>query len=175
MYWLYGIIVALIVLGVFYISIYNALIHLRQKVQEAWSGIEVQLKRRHDLIPALLDVVKAYANHERLLLEKVATERTQLAAGTSQTFGDRAQSEAALGEHLKSVIAVAEAYPDLKANQNFLNLQQQLSETEDQISAARRIYNANVSLFNTKIQSFPASLVAGLQRIVTCEFFGTEL
>lgn len=154
-----------------YIGIYNRLIHSRQKVKEAWSGAEVQLKRRYDLIPALISTVSAYAQHERNLLEDVASERAKLVASDAQDLPARASAEDVLGAHLKSVIAISEAYPDLKSNQNFLKLQEQLAETEDQISAARRIYNSNTAYLNTKIESFPASIVAGIHGFKKAEFF----
>lgn len=167
--------VIVVILLLSYVVLYNSLVNARQKVQEAWSGIDVQLKRRYDLIPALISTVSAYAAHERGLLEGVTAERAKLVTDGNKSLADRGKAEDTLGAHLKSVIAIGEAYPDLKSNQNFLNLQDQLAETEDQISASRRIYNSNTAFFNTKIESFPASIVAGLHSFKKAEFFGTQV
>lgn len=154
------------------IAIYNGLIRLKNRVDEAWSDISVQLKRRYDLIPNLVSTVKGYAAHEKEVFEKVTEARTRaMGAGTA---GDKAQAENMLSGALKSLFAVAEAYPDLKANQNFLELQRELTDTEDKIQAARRFYNANVRDFNTKIEIFPSNIIAGILNFTKREFFGIE-
>ena len=161
-----------VVIAVGIIAIYNGLIRLRNRVDEAWSDIGVQLKRRYDLIPNLVSTVKGYAAHEKEVFEKVTEARTRaMVAGTA---GDKAQSENMLTGALKSLFAVAEAYPDLKANQNFLELQRELTDTEDKIQAARRFYNGNVRDFNTKIEVFPSNIIAGMLNFTKREFFGIE-
>lgn len=163
-------IVAVVAVGI--IAIYNGLIRLRNRVDEAWSDISVQLKRRYDLIPNLVSTVKGYAAHEKEVFEKVTEARTRaMGAGTA---GDKAQAENMLSGALKSLFAVAEAYPDLKANQNFLELQRELTDTEDKIQAARRFYNGNVRDFNTKIEIFPSNIIAGMLNFTKREFFGIE-
>ncbi|HEX7586152.1 MAG TPA: LemA family protein [Patescibacteria group bacterium] len=154
------------------IAIYNGLIRLKNRVDEAWSDISVQLKRRYDLIPNLVSTVKGYAAHEKEVFEKVTEARTRaMGAGTA---GDKAQAENMLSGALKSLFAVAEAYPDLKANQNFLELQRELTDTEDKIQAARRFYNANVRDFNIKIEVFPSNLIASMLHFTKREFFGID-
>ncbi|MEI9966423.1 MAG: LemA family protein [Candidatus Moraniibacteriota bacterium] len=161
------IIAAVAVFGV--IFLYNSLVRSRVRTQEAWSDIDVQLKRRYDLIPNLINTVKGYAAHEKDLLEKVTQARTQaMQAGTAS---DHAVAENALSETLKSLFAVAENYPDLKANQNFLELQRELSDTENKIQAARRFYNTTVMELNTKIDTFPSSIIAGLFGFKQGDFF----
>ncbi|MFA4817857.1 MAG: LemA family protein [Parcubacteria group bacterium] len=166
--------ILLIVLAVilaWLIAVYNGLIRLKNRVDEAWSDIDVQLKRRYDLIPNLVNTVKGYAAHERELFEKVTEARARaMGAGTAQ---DKAQAENMLSNTLKSLFAVAEAYPDLKANQNFLELQRELTDTEDKIQASRRFYNGNVRDFNIKIQVFPNNLIAGMLNFAKREFFET--
>jgi LemA protein len=154
------------------VLVYNGLIRLRNRVDEAWSDIDVQLKRRYDLIPNLVNTVKGYATHERELFEKVTEARSRaMGAGTT---ADKAQAENMLSQTLKSLFAVAENYPDLKANQNFLELQRELTDTEDKIQASRRFYNGNVRDFNTKIQVFPNNIIAGMLKFTASEFFGAE-
>lgn len=165
-------IVALVAIA--YAVIYNSLVALRQKVKEAWSGIDVQLKRRYDLIPNLINTVKGYATHEKATLEKITQARAQAIAVPEGHIKEQAQAENALSGTLKSIFALAENYPDLKANQNFRDLQNQLTETEDQIASSRRIYNANVTALNTRIQSFPANIVAGNHGFKEEEFFEVE-
>lgn len=165
-------IVILIALGLWLVGVYNGLIKLRNRVDEAWSDISVQLKRRHDLIPNLISTVKGYAKHERQLFEKVTEARTR--AMGAQTPKEQAETENMLSGALKSLFAVAENYPDLKANQNFLELQRELTDTEDKIQASRRFYNGNVRDFNTKIQVFPNNLVAGMLKFKEYEFFEIE-
>jgi LemA protein len=147
-------------------------VRLRQRVREAWSDIEVQLKRRYDLIPNLVETVKGYASHEREAFENVTKARAEALSGGSMP--DRAQKEATLATALKSIFAIAEAYPELKANQNFLALQQELSDTENKIQAARRFYNGNVMEINTRVESFPSNIVAGVFGFSKEEFFGLE-
>jgi LemA protein len=164
------ILVALVVLvGVIYILMRNSIIASRNRVDEAWSGIDVQLKRRHDLIPNLVEAVKGYATHERETFEKV----TQARAGAMQAEGvqQTAQAESALTQALGGLRVVAEQYPELRATENFQQLQNQLSELEDEIQAARRIYNSNVQSYNTKIQQFPMSIVANQGGFTDKEFF----
>lgn len=156
------------------VGIYNGLVSARVKVDESWSDIAVQLKRRADLIPNLVNTVKGYASHEKEVLEKVTEMRAQLVSATDQGPAAAAKAENMLTGALKSVFAVAENYPDLKANQNFLNLQEELTDTEDKISASRRFYNSNVTALNTKVQTFPANIVAGMFRFTAREFFEVE-
>lgn len=154
------------------IFMYNQLVTLKNRTDESWSDIDVQLKRRYDLIPNLVNTVKGYATHESEVLQKVTEARSQaMQAGTA---GGRAQAENMLSDALKSLFAVSENYPDLKANTNFLELQRELSDTENKIQAARRFYNANVRDFNTKIESFPNNVIAGLFTFGKREFFELE-
>lgn len=172
-------VITLIVIGVvivlivgFIIATYNGLVTLRNRVEEAWSDITVQLKRRTDLIPNLVNAVKGYAKHEKEVFEKVTEARSAIMS--AQSVADAAQAENMLEGALKSLFAVAEAYPDLKANQNFMQLQQELVDTEDKIQAARRFYNGGVRDLNTKIQTFPANIVAGMFSFQAKEFFEVE-
>ena len=167
------IIVGLIVVLFFWlVAVYNGLIKLRNRTNEAWSDIDVQLKRRYNLIPNLVETVKGYAKHERELFEKVTRARTTAMGAQSPT--EKAQAENALSGTLKSLFAVAENYPDLKANQNFLELQRELSDTENKIQAARRFYNGNVRDFNINIQKFPNNLVADTLGFKKRDFFEIE-
>jgi len=160
------IILAIVILGI--IVIYNGLIRLKNQTQEAWSDIDVQLKRRYDLIPNLVETVKGYATHEKETLERVIQARNQ----AMQTSGaGKAEAENALSSTLKSIFALSENYPDLKANQNFLELQRELTDTENKIQAARRFYNTNVRDYNTKLQVFPTNLIAGMLKFQAREFF----
>ena len=154
------------------VAVYNGLIKLKNRVQEAWSDIEVQLKRRYDLIPNLIESVKGYATHERELLEKVTTART--AAMTSGSLAEKAKAENMLSQTLKSLFAVAENYPQLRASENFGKLQDELADTENKIQAARRFYNGQVRDFNTKIQVFPNNLMAANLGFKVQEFFDAE-
>jgi len=154
---------------------YNGLIRLKNRVAEAWSDIDVQLKRRYDLIPNLVETVKGYAAHESGTLEKVIEARN--AAMQTQTTGDtkaQLQAENNLSSTLKSIFALSESYPELKANQNFLELQQELSDTENKIQAARRFYNTNVRDFNTKLEIFPTNVMGGMLGFKSKEFFEVE-
>ena len=141
------------------IFVYNGLVSLVNRAKEAWADIEVQLKRRYDLIPNLVNTVKGYATHESSAFENVTKARSA-AMGAGGNMADKAGAENTLSGALKSVFAIAEAYPDLKANQNFLALQSELSDTENKIQAARRFYNANVRDLNIKVQSFPSNIFA---------------
>jgi LemA protein len=164
--------VALLV-GVIYILMRNSIISSRNQVEEAWSGIDVQLKRRHDLIPNLVEAVKGYATHERETFEKVTQARSQAmnAGGVQET----AQAESMLSQAIGGLRVVAEQYPELRATENFQQLQRQLSELEDEIQASRRIYNSNVQSYNTKIQQFPMSIVANQGGFEDKEFFEIEV
>ena len=165
------VLVVLIAIGAPYAIIYNGLVHAKQKVKEAWSGIDVQLKRRYDLIPNLVKTVQGYAQHERGLLEAVTKARAEAIKVPDGKVGAQAGAENMLTSALRSVFAVAENYPNLKASDNFIKLQQQLAETEDQISASRRIYNGNVTNMNTKTKSFPSNIVANIHHFEQEEFF----
>ena len=164
------IVVAVIVLWI--ILTYNRLITLRNRAKEAWSDIDVQLKRRYDLIPNLVETVKGYAAHERGVFEKVTEARTR--AMGARSMKERGEAENMLSSTLKSLFAVAENYPDLKASTNFLELQRELRDTEDKIQAARRFYNTNVRDLDTKIESFPANIVASIFGFKQIEFFEIE-
>ncbi len=166
------IVAGIILLGLWLIAVYNGLIKLRNQTDEAWSDIDVQLKRRHDLIPNLVETVKGYAKHERELFEKVTQARAQ--AVNANGAAAKGQAENALSDTLKSLFAVAENYPELKANQNFLKLQDELSDTENKIQASRRFYNGNVRDFNTRIQVFPNNMVASMLGFKKYEFFEVE-
>lgn len=168
--WIILAVVVLVVLWI--IGVYNSLISRRNRVGEAWSDIDVQLKRRYDLIPNLIATVKGYAKHEASVFENVTKART--AAMGAQTLAEHAQTENMLTGALKSLFAVAENYPDLKASQNFVQLQDELSDTENKIQAARRFYNGNVRDYNTALQTFPSSLIAGAFHFTAREFFGLE-
>lgn len=164
------IIIAIIVIILLFIwASYNGLVRLRVRVDEAWSDITVQLKRRADLIPNLVESVKGYAAHESNVFENVTTARTNLvsAKGVKETAAAENQFEGAL----KSVFAVAEAYPDLKASQNFMELQQELVDTEDKIQASRRFYNGGVRDLNSKVQTFPSNVVAKMADVTNRDFF----
>ena len=163
----------LIVLGVvilWVIYAFNRFVSLRNRAKEAWADIEVQLKRRYDLIPNLVNSVKGYATHESSAFENVTKARTMAMGATGPTPA-HAQAENMLSGALKSLFAVAEAYPDLKANQNFLALQNELSDTENKIQAARRFFNSNVRDLNIGIESFPGNIIAGIFRFSKMEFF----
>ena len=164
------IIVAVMVLWI--IGTFNRLITLRNRLKEAWADIEVQLKRRYDLIPNLVETVKGYAAHERELFEKV-TEARAKAIG-AKTIKEKGEAENVLSGTLKSLFAVAENYPQLRASENFLELQRELTDTEDKIQAARRFYNGNARDINIKIESFPANIVAGFFHFRSAEFFEIE-
>jgi len=168
-----GVVLAVIVVIVaILIGMYNGLVRARLRVREAWSGIDVQLKRRASLIPNLVETVKGYAQHEREVFENVTRARAMLqqAGGPAQA----AEANNMLTQTLRSLFAVAEAYPDLKANQNFLDLQNELSDTEDKIAYARQFYNTNVLSYNTKTETFPTVVFANMFNFEPAEFFEAE-
>lgn len=164
------IVVVIIVLAI--IALYNGLIRSRVRVDEAWSDINVQLKRRYDLIPNLVNTVKGYAAHESKVFEDVSAARSAAMGATG--LPQKAEAENQLAGTLKSLFAVAEAYPDLKANQGFQQLQTELVDTEDKIQASRRFYNANVRDFNSKLQVFPTNIFASMMGFQGREFFGVD-
>jgi len=163
-------IIALIILWL--VFVYNGLIRWRYRVKEAWSDIDVQLKRRYDLIPNLVETVKGYMTHERTVFEKVTEARTK--AMGANTKEEKLGAENILSGTLKTLFAVSENYPELKANANFLDLQRELADTENKIQAARRFYNGNVMDYNTKIDTFPTNLIVGTFGFKKEEFFGLE-
>jgi len=170
--WLWILIGIIVIGGIFLWITYNGLVTLKIRVDEAWSDITVQLKRRLDLIPNLVNSVKGYAAHESGVFEKVTQARAN--ALNAQGVKETAAAENQFEDALKSLFAVAESYPDLKANQNFLQLQQELVDTEDKIQAARRFYNSGVRDLNTKIQVFPNNIFAGMLGFRQREFFEVE-
>ena len=165
-----GAILLLIIL--FVVGIYNTLIRLRNQVDNAWSQIDVQLKRRHDLIPNLVETAKGYMQHERQTFESVTQARSQ--AMGAKTVGEAAKAEGALTEALSKFMLVVENYPELKANQNFLSLQETLTSTENKIAFARQGYNDQVLFFNNKIQMFPSNIIANSFNFTKREFFEIE-
>ncbi len=165
-----GVVIVLLVL--FIIGIYNSLIGLRNQVDNAWSQIDVQLKRRHDLIPNLIETTKGYMQHERGTFEAITNARSQ--AMGAKTVAESAKAEGVLGEALSKFMLVVENYPDLKANQNFLALHEELTSTENKISFARQNYNDQVLFFNNKIQMFPSNTVAGMFSFSKRDFFQVE-
>ena len=162
------VVIVVLIVGFFWLG-YNGLVKRRNQVDNAWSQIDVQLKRRHDLIPNLVETVKGYAAHERGTFEAVTNARAN--AINAQTPADQAQAENVLSGALKSLFAVAEAYPDLKANQNFLSLQEELTSSEDRVAYARQYYNDSVLSYNTQIQKFPTVFLAGMFHFEKREFF----
>ena len=167
------IVVAVVVLVLLYVIVtYNGLVRLRNRIQNAWAQIDVQLCRRYDLIPNLVETVKGYAEHEKSTFEAVTQARAN--AINAQGPADQAQAENMISGALKSLFAVSEAYPDLKANQNFLSLQEELSGTEGRISYARQYYNDAVLRLNTKIQSFPSNILAGMFGFKEHEYFEAD-
>lgn len=170
---LYIVIGAIIVLLIYLWLTYNSLVMLRERIKEALSGIDVQLKRRTDLIPNLVETIKGYAKHEKEVFENVTKARSALMKADSPH--DKAVANNMLEGALKSLFAVAESYPDLKASQNFLDLQEELSDTENKVSYSRQFYNTNVLEFNTRIKSFPAMLIASSFGFKEEEFFEAEV
>lgn len=168
--WVIIIILVVLVLGA--VLTYNGLVQSKNRTDEAWSDINVQLKRRYDLIPNLVNTVKGYATHESKVFEDVSAARSAAMGATG--IEDKAKAEDQLAGTLKSLFAISEAYPDLKASQNFQELQQELVDTEDKIQAARRFYNGNVRDFNTKLQVFPTNLYAGMLGFKARVFFETD-
>lgn len=169
---LYILIAAIVLLVLWFFSIYNRLVTLKQRTDEAWSDIDVQLKRRHDLVPNLVETVKGYAKHEKKVFDDVTEARA--AAISAKTVPAQGKAENMLTDALKSVFAVAEAYPELKASDNFKELQRELTDTEDKIEAARRFYNGNVRDLNIATKTFPSSVVAGMVGAKEREFFEVE-
>lgn len=167
------IIVIAVLLGLYGVVTYNGLVRLRNQVQEAWRQIDVELTRRHDLIPNLVETVKGYATHERETLDAVVRARTA-AVQPGGSVAQQAQAEGELSQALGRLLAITEAYPDLKANQNFMALQTELSSTEDRIASGRRFYNANVREYNTKIESVPSNIVAGFGNFKQADYFEAQ-
>src|SRR5260370_88576 len=155
------------------VAIYNGLVNKRVETENSWSQIDVQLKRRYDLIPNLVETVKGYAGHEKETLERVVQARNQ--AMNARGVAEQAAAENMLSGTLKSLFAVAEAYPDLKANQNFLGLQEELKATENRIGFARQHYNDSVGQYNSALQRFPSNLIGGMFGFKPCEFFKLDL
>lgn len=166
----YVVLALVVIAGAWLVLIYNGLITLKNRVDEAWSDIDVQLKRRYDLIPNLVETVKGYATHEQGTLEKVIEARNSAMAQSGHD-ASKAQAENELSSTLKSIFALSESYPDLKANQNFMKLQDELSDTENKIQAARRFYNGNVRDFNTKIEVFPNNAINNILKFKKYDFF----
>lgn len=170
--YIYILIAAVVIVALWFIAVYNGLIKSRNRTDEAWSDIDVQLKRRYDLIPNLMETVKGYMKHEEGVLTKVTEARASAMNATGKA--DKGKAENMLSETLKSLFAVAESYPDLKASQNFLQLQDEISDTENKIQAARRFYNGQVRDFNTKIQVFPTNMIGNMLGFKAYEFFEVE-
>jgi len=167
------VVVVILVIGVlYYIGKRNSIIASRNRVDESWSGIDVQLKRRHDLVPNLVETVKGYATHEQETFEKTTKARAEAMA--AESVADTAQAEQKLTAALANLRAVAENYPTLRATENFQQLSRNLSELEDEIQASRRIYNSNVQSYNTTIEQFPASIIANQGGFTAREFFEIE-
>jgi len=169
---LYVVLGIIAVVVIYFIVAYNGFVRLKNRAKEAWSDIEVQLKRRYDLIPNLVSTVKGYATHESQLFEKVTQARAQ--AISAQGIAEKAQAENVLSATLKSLFAVSEAYPELKASVNFLELQRELTDTEDKVQAARRFYNGNVRDLAIKIESFPSNIIAKTFGFKPMELFELE-
>jgi LemA protein len=163
----------LAVLIIAFIATYNGLVQLRNQVKNAWAQIDVQLKRRFDLIPNLVETVKGYMEHERGTLEAVTQARNLAQKAQAAGAGERAKAEGELGSALARLLAVAESYPNLKANENFLALQEQLTSTENKISFSRQFYNDSVLRYNNKTQMFPSNVIAGMMSFKAGEFFET--
>jgi LemA protein len=166
------VLIVVAVIALWLVLAYNKFIAGKNRVQEAWADIDVQLKRRYDLIPNLINTVKGYAAHEQGTFDKVVAARSK--AMQAETPAEHAKAEGELAGALKSIFALSEAYPDLKANANFVELQRELSDTENKIQAARRFYNGNVRDLNTSIQSFPSNIVARMFGFKSEEFFEIE-
>jgi len=166
------VVVIVVVVGLFVVGIYNALIRLRNQVENAWSQIDVQLKRRHDLIPNLIETAKGYMQHERETFEAITEARSRAMGAGS--VADSAKAEGGLSQALSNFMLVVENYPDLKANQNFLSLQEELTSTENKIAFSRQGYNDQVLFFNNKIQMFPSNIIAGMFSFTKRDFFEIE-
>lgn len=166
------VLIVAVVIALFVISLYNRLVRLNVAVNEAFAQIEVQLKRRSDLIPNLVETVKGYATHEQATFEKVVAARAR--ATTATTVADVAAADGMVTQALRGLLAVAEAYPDLKASANFLALQEELSTTENKVSFARQFYNDNVRVLNTAVKTIPTSLLVGMAKVSAREFYEVE-
>ena len=166
------VVVIVVVVGLFVVGIYNALVRLRNQVDNAWSQIDVQLKRRHDLIPNLVETAKGYMQHERETFEAITEARSRAMGAGS--VADAAKAEGGLSQALSNFMLVVENYPDLKANQNFLSLQEELTSTENKIAFSRQGYNDQVLFFNNKIQMFPSNIIAGMFSFIKRDFFEIE-
>ena len=166
------IVVIVVLVALIFVAQYNGLVRLRNRIDNAWSQIDVQLERRHDLIPNLVETVKGYASHEKETLENVVKARNQAVAATGAA--QQGQAENVLTGALRQLFAVAEAYPDLKANQNFLQLQEELTSTEDRVAYARQFYNDSVVKYNNKIHSIPSNIIAGMFNFHEREYFEGE-
>ena len=166
-------VIVIAVAAIYGVSIYNSLVRLRNQVKNAWSQIDVQLKRRHNLIPNLIETVKGYMTHERDTLENITKARS--AAVDASSIGDKSKAESQLSGALGKFNLVVENYPDLKANQNFLSLQEELTSTENKISFARQSYNDQVLFYNNKIEMFPSNMLAGMYHFNKEEFFEIEV
>ncbi len=162
----------ILVIALWAVGVYNGLVKLKNRAQEAWSDIDIQLKRRYNLIPNLVETVKGYATHERELFENVTKARAN--AMGAQGIKEKGQAENMLSDTLKSLFAVSENYPQLRASENFLELQRELRDTEDKIQASRRFYNTNARDLNIKIETFPVNLIVGLMGFKKMDFFEVE-
>lgn len=171
---LIAIVVVVVLVGLFFWATYNGLVKFNVRVDEAWSDITVQLKRRADLIPNLVESVKGYAAHEKEVFENVTKARAEVLSATEKGPKETAKAETQFEGALKSLFAVAEAYPQLRANENFLQLQNELVDTEDKIQASRRFYNGGVRDLNTKVKMFPANMIAGMLGFKEREFFEVD-
>ena len=169
---LIGILIVIALIVVFIIATYNGLVQSRLKVDNAWSQIDVQLQRRFDLIPNFVETVKGYMSHEKETFEKIAELRTSWANAT--TVSDKAELDNQLSASLKTIMAVSENYPELKANQNFLQLSEELRNTENKISFSRQFYNDSVTMYNTKLQVFPSNIIAGMFNFTPRDLFKAE-
>ena len=168
------IVIIVVLIAIVFVVSYNGLVRLRNRIDSAWSQIGVQLERRHDLIPNLIETVKGYAAHERGTLEGVVQARNAAIQAKSAGPEQQAQAENVLTGALKSLFALAEAYPDLKANQNFLSLQEELTSTEDRIAYSRQFYNDSVMKYDNRIQSIPSNLIAGMFGFTSREYFKAD-
>lgn len=165
----------LVVIALWFAGVYNSLIALRNQVKNAWSQIDIQLKRRYDLIPNLVNTVKGFMKHEKDIFEKIATSRqAAMAAGAAGNVRETAVAEAALSAAMRPLFALVESYPDLKSNQNVQSLMEELTSTENKISFSRQLYNDVVTQFNTKLESFPTNVIAGMFQFKAADFFQVE-
>ncbi|KXT84784.1 LemA family protein [Streptococcus panodentis] len=168
---LFIILAIIVVLAIFVVSVYNGLVKSRMQTQEAWSQIDVQLKRRNDLLPNLIETVKGYGKYEQATLEKVTELRSQVAQASSPA--EAMQASDALSRQISGIFAVAESYPDLKANSNYLKLQEELTNTENKIAYSRQLYNSVTSNYNVKLETFPSNIVAGMFSFKAADFLQT--